>query len=63
MVGPHMAAEAASNYRMLRSAGFTMNNIAALFIGTYCIGHGHELLQTDADFEPMARVCGLQLLR
>jgi predicted nucleic acid-binding protein len=63
MVGPHMAAEAASHYRMLRSAGCTMNKIADLFIGTYRVEHGHELLQTDADFEPMARVCGLQLSR
>jgi predicted nucleic acid-binding protein len=62
MVGSHMAAEAASNYRTLRSAGFTMNKIADLFIGTYCIEHGHELLQCDADFQPMARLCGLQLL-
>jgi predicted nucleic acid-binding protein len=63
MVGAHTAAEAASNHRMLRSAGFAMNNIADRLIGTYCIGHGHELLQCDADFEPMARLCGLHLLR
>jgi hypothetical protein len=29
-----MAAKAASNYRTRRSAGFTMNKIADLFIGT-----------------------------
>jgi predicted nucleic acid-binding protein len=63
IVGSHMAAQAASNYQMLQSAGFAMNKIADLFIGTYCIGHGHERLQCDADFEPMARVCGLHLLR
>jgi predicted nucleic acid-binding protein len=63
IVGSHLAAKAASNYRVLRAAGFTLNKIADLFIGTYCIEHGHELLQRDADFEPMARVCGLQLLR
>jgi hypothetical protein len=62
MVGPHMAAEAASNYRMLRSAGVTMNKIAALFIGTYCIEHGHALLHCDTDFEPITKRCGLQLL-
>ncbi len=62
MVGPHMAAEAAYNYRMLRSGGITMSKIAGLFIATYCIEHGHELLQCDADFQPMARLCGLHLL-
>jgi predicted nucleic acid-binding protein len=58
-----MAAQAASNYRTLRAAGFTLNKIADLCIGTYCIEHEYALLQFDADFEPMARVRGLQLLR
>lgn len=59
MVGDQMAARAARNYRVLRSAGFTMNKIADLFIGTFCIEHGHMLLHCDADFEPMASSCGL----
>jgi predicted nucleic acid-binding protein len=62
MVGGHMAAKAAHNYRRLRGAGFTMNKIADLFIGTYCIEHGHHLLQCDSDFEPMALTCKLLLL-
>ena len=33
-----------------------------MFIGTFCIEHGYELLQCDASFEPMAKVaCGLLL--
>jgi len=63
MVGGQMATRSARNYRKLRGAGFTMNKIADLFVGTYCIEHGHHLLQCDADFEPMARVCNLLLLR
>jgi predicted nucleic acid-binding protein len=63
MVGEHMAAKAARHYRGLRAAGVTMNKIADLLIGTFCIEHGHKLLQCDADFEPMATLCGLQLLR
>ena len=61
MVGAAMAVKAAKNYRRLGAAGFTMNKIADLFIGTYCIEHGHHLLQCDSDFEPMARICGLKL--
>jgi predicted nucleic acid-binding protein len=63
MVGDHMAAKAAFNYRRLRAAGFTMNKIADLFIGTYCIEHGHILLHCDAGFEPMTKLCGLLIPR
>lgn len=63
MVGDEMAARAARHYRQLRAAGVTMNKIAELFIGTYCVAHGHALLHCDADFDPMARICGLRLLR
>lgn len=61
MVGDAIAAKAAYNYRKLRGVGFTMNKIADLFIGTYCIEHGHHLLQCDAGFQPMTSVCGLRL--
>lgn len=63
MVGGEMAAKAARQYRRLRSAGFTMNKIADLFIGTFCIEHGHALLHCDDDFDPMERICGLRCLR
>jgi len=63
MVGGELAAKAARHCRRLRATGFTMNKVADLFIGTFCIEHGHELLQCDADFEPMARTCGLLLWR
>jgi predicted nucleic acid-binding protein len=60
MVGDELAPKAARNYRRLRNAGFTMNKIADLFIGTFCIEHDHSLLHCDSDFEPMERVCGLR---
>jgi predicted nucleic acid-binding protein len=63
MVGDAMAAKAARHHRRLRSAGFTMNNIADLFIGTFCIEHDHILLHADEDFDPMEKICGLQCLR
>ncbi len=61
MVG-HLAVQAAHHYRQLRGGGFTMNKIADLFIGTYCIAHGHTLLHCDTNFEPMVRICGLRCL-
>ena len=63
MVGAEMAAKAARHYRRLRSAGFTMNKIADLLIGTFCIEHGHSLLHCDDDFDPMEKICGLRCLR
>jgi predicted nucleic acid-binding protein len=63
MVGGDLATKAARHYRRLRTVGFTMNKIADLFIGTFCIEHGYQLLQSDADFEPMAKTCGLLLWR
>lgn len=62
MVGSELAVQAAHYYRLMRARGFTMNKIADLYIGTFCIQHGHELLQCDADFQPMATLCGLRLL-
>jgi predicted nucleic acid-binding protein len=63
MVGGELAARAARHYRTLRSAGFTMNKIADLFIGTFCIERDHRLLHCDDDFDPMERTCGLRCLR
>lgn len=55
------AVAAASNYRVLRSKGITVRKSIDLLIGTFCIRHGHHLLQQDRDFEPMARHLGLKL--
>jgi predicted nucleic acid-binding protein len=63
MVGGELAPKAARHYRRLCSAGFTMNKIADLLIGTFCIEHGHMLLHCDDDFDPMERFCGLLCLR
>ena len=60
MVGGELVVKAAQHYRHLRAVGVTMNKIADLFIATFCIEHGHALLQCDAGFEPMARLRGLR---
>ncbi|WP_165220967.1 type II toxin-antitoxin system VapC family toxin [Affinirhizobium pseudoryzae] len=61
MLSPALAVQAATHYRTLRSRGITIRKTADLIIGTYCIEHGHRLLQRDRDFLPMAQHLGLQL--
>ena len=62
MVGQEIAVSAARNYRQLRSLGATIRSTIHLIVGTYCIQHGHLLMQNDRDFLPMAEHLGLQLL-
>lgn len=62
MLSPALAIKAAANYRTLRAAGITTSKAPDLIIGTYCIEHGHSLLQRDKDFLPMAEHLGLQLV-
>lgn len=61
MMDVNLAIAAASNYRKLRSYGITARGFADMIIATYCIEHGHELLQDDHDFLPMAEHLGLRL--
>lgn len=63
MLGEEVAIAAAANYRILRRRGVTIRNSADLIIGTFCIEHGHELLQRDRDYLPMAQYLGLKLYR
>ncbi|HEX3881257.1 MAG TPA: PIN domain nuclease [Stellaceae bacterium] len=58
---PALAVRAAGHYRFLRSRGITIRKTIDLIIGTFCIEHGHSLLHSDRDFEPMERLLGLQV--
>ena len=62
MLDRRLAVAAARNFRALRGLGFTIRTSVDLIIGTYCIEHGHLLLQDDRDFAPMAKHLGLQLV-
>lgn len=57
---PELAVKAAANYRFLRTRGVTIRKTIDLIIGTFCIEHGHSLLHSDRDFEPMERLLGLR---
>ena len=51
----------ARNFRTLRGLGFKIRTSVDLIIATFCIEHGHPLLQDDRDFRPMAEHLGLRL--
>jgi predicted nucleic acid-binding protein len=62
LCSPNLAITAATNYRFLRSRGITIRKTIDIIIGTFCIEHGHALLHSDRDFEPMERLLGLQAI-
>jgi hypothetical protein len=62
LVDPDLAVKAATNYRFLRSRGYTVRRTIDLLIGTFCIERGHSLLHGDRDFTPMERFLGLQTI-
>jgi predicted nucleic acid-binding protein len=61
MLDRELSVVAARNFRTLRGLGFTIRTSVDLIIATFCIEHGHALLQDDRDFLPMARHLGLRL--
>lgn len=61
MLSSELAVQAARNFRLIRERGVTVRKTIDLIIGTYCIMHGHHLLHTDRDFQPMADHLGLRV--
>jgi predicted nucleic acid-binding protein len=62
MVGQALALESALNYRFLRKKGVTLRKTIDVMIGTFCIHHRFPLLHDDRDFDPMAKILGLEVL-
>jgi len=62
MVGQALALESALNYRLLRKKGVTVRKTIDVMIGTFCIHHRFPLLHDDRDFDPMAKILGLEVL-
>jgi len=60
---PHIAVQAARNYRRLRERGVTVRKTIDTLIATFCIEKGHRLLHNDRDFDPFEEYIGLQVLR
>ena len=62
MLNDRLAVQAAHNYRRLRVNGITVRKTIDMIIGTFCMAGDHLLLHDDRDFEPMARLLGLQVV-
>lgn len=62
MLDRRIAIAAADNYRLLRGIGKTIYKTIDLIIGTFCIVHGHSLLHSDRDYDPMELHLGLKVV-
>ena len=51
--GAENALQAAERYRRLRAMGRTVRSPIDVLLASYCMSHGHVLLQRDADFESL----------
>ncbi len=54
---------AAEHYSALRAQGYTVRSPIDVLLASFCIRHGHMLLHRDADFDVMAALRGLQIVR
>jgi predicted nucleic acid-binding protein len=61
MGGEAIARKAAHNYRFMRQYGFTAK-LPDLYIGTFCLEHGYELLHNDRDYDAFEKLLGLRVL-
>ena len=59
LVGPHVALQAARNFRHLRARGVTVRKTIDTLIATSCIENGYTLLYSDRDFDPFVEHRGL----
>ena len=46
-----------------RALGYSIRSPIDVLLASYCITHGHLLLHRDADFDVMAALRGLQVVR
>ena len=59
MLGEHLAAGAARNYRIVRQNGITIRKTIDMIIATFCMEAGHSFLHADRDCDPIPRHLGL----
>jgi predicted nucleic acid-binding protein len=52
--------KAAERYRHLRAQGRTVRSPIDVLLASYCMTHGHTLLHSDADFESLKTLGGLE---
>ena len=62
LVNPALAIQGARNFRALRKKGISVRKTIDCLIATYCIENGHDLLHSDADFDPFEEQLRLQVI-
>ena len=62
MLNQSIALKSAQYYRQLRKKGVTIRKTIDMLIATFCMEHKLTLLQSDADFENIAKHLPLLLL-
>ena len=62
LMNPTLAIQSAKNYRALRKKGISVRKTIDCFIATYCIENGHDLLHSDADYDPFEKYLRLQVI-
>jgi predicted nucleic acid-binding protein len=62
VAGFDVAAEAARNYRKLRTLGVTVRGMVDVLIATRCLKNGLQLLHNDRDFDGFARHLALRVV-
>jgi predicted nucleic acid-binding protein len=60
MLNPEMAMTSADNYRRLRKQGITIRKSVDVWIATFCIENGIQLLFSDRDYLPFVLHLGLR---
>jgi len=59
----HTFVKAAELYRILRHKGITIRNTVDCMIAAVAIEHDIPLLHKDRDFNPIAKYCGLKIVK
>lgn len=63
MIGQANAVQSAIHYRTLRANGITIRKTIDCLIATFCLVNEFSLLHTDRDFEQIAHVLPLKIVR
>jgi len=58
--GMDVSVQAARNFQILRSRGYTIRKTIDTIIATFCVQHGYQLLHNDRDFLPFEQHLGLK---
>jgi predicted nucleic acid-binding protein len=62
LVNSALAVQSARNFCFLRQKGITVRKTIDSLIAAYCIENSHDLLHSDADYDPYEQFLGLSVI-